>query len=276
MRIPFCKMSGCGNDFIVIDDRGGTFKHLKTESFITAVCARKTAIGADGIIFIKQSDLADIGWDFFNADGSRAAMCGNGARCAARFAEVSGIARAEVTIETDAGLVRACMKGSLVNLKLAPPEGLELNGRLVIGGRDMSVHRLVVGVPHAVVFVDDVERVPVAEWGRAVRFEPCFQPQGTNVNFVSQAGTNMLHIRTYERGVEDETLACGTGAVAAALIAIALGMVSSPVRLVTHGGDMLSVETPQSQPPFVDVLLEGEARVVYMGELWDEAYGCEG
>jgi diaminopimelate epimerase len=271
--VPFYKMSGSGNDFIIIDNRAGAWDRLRAPGFVRAVCRRQISVGADGVIFIERSDRADFSWRFFNADGSEAEMCGNGARCAARFALVQGIAAEKLSFATIAGIIHAEVYGTRVKTQLTRPGVPEMNIELAIDGAPFVFHSINTGVPHVVCFVDALERVAVSTIGRSVRFHKRFQPAGTNVNFVSQSAGDMLQIRTYERGVEDETLACGTGSVAAALIAIALGRAASPVRLQTRSGDILMVYAAEASAPFSEVYLEGETTVVYTGELWEEGYG---
>ena len=265
-------MSGSGNDFIIIDNRAGTWNHVVTSAFVRAVCRRKISVGADGLIFIERSDTVDFLWRFFNADGSPAEMCGNGGRCAARFAVLNGIGGNTLSFETIAGVVHAEVSGAVVKIQLPAPKNLELNIRLEVDGTALVLHSINTGVPHIVLFVDDLETARVKELGERLRFHGRFQPAGTNVNFVSQSSADMLHIRTYERGVEDETLACGTGSVAAALVAIAMGKAASPVQVMTRSGEILKVHAPDMSPPFHEVYLEGGAKVIYSGEIWDEAY----
>jgi len=271
-KIPFWKMSGSGNDFIIIDNRDGSLDRLKTPSFIRAVCLRKLSVGADGLIFIEASDSCDFSWCFFNADGSEAEMCGNGGRCAARFAYLNDMAGSALSFETIAGVIRAEISGSHVKIQLSRPGELQTNTALDVDGTSLTIHTLNTGVPHVVCFVDDIEAVPVKDLGATIRFHRRFQPAGTNVNFVSPGVAGVFSIRTYERGVEDETLACGTGCVAAALTAIALGKAQSPVRMHTRSGEVLGVHTNEKAPPFSSVYLEGGATVVYDGELWEESY----
>ncbi len=195
-------------------------------------------------------------------------MCGNGGRCAARFAVLTGIAPAEMSFETLAGIIKAEVKGRRVKLLMAGIGDLRLDQTIPLEDATLLGHFLRVGVPHVAVPVADLEAVPVTAWGRAVRFHDLFAPAGTNVNFIQVEGPQSLRIRTYERGVEDETLACGTGAVASALIAARLGQVVSPVTVHTRGGEALTIYfTPQGET-FTEVYLEGNALVVYQGELW--------
>jgi diaminopimelate epimerase len=267
-RIPFDKMHGGGNDFVLVDHRAGFIPEAAQSGFARRVCVRQTGVGADGLILIEDSATADFRWRFYNADGSEPEMCGNGGRCAARFAVLHGLAPANLSFETRAGTIRAEVKGRRVKLLMAGVGDVRLDQTIPLEGVDLKGHFMRVGVPHVAVPVNDLEETPVTGWGRAVRFHPMFAPAGTNVNFVHYEGAHALKIRTYERGVEDETLACGTGAVAAALLAARLGQVSSPVAVHTRGGEVLTVYfTPQGEA-FTEVFLEGEALVAYQGELW--------
>jgi diaminopimelate epimerase len=271
MKIRFFKMSGAGNDFIVIDNRLGIINHDNCADFVSRVCRRGVSVGADGVILIENSDNADFKWHFFNADGSEAEMCGNGARCAARFAFLEGIAGEKLSFETLAGVINAEVLGHRVKLGMSMPHGLELDIRLPIEGKEYTVNFINTGVPHTVKFVQELENYDVHKMGKAIRFHPHFQPAGTNANFVVVRDRSHIDIRTYERGVEDETLACGTGSVAAALVAAAKGLVDSPVNLRTRSGGVLTVHFDKDGTDFRNVYLEGEARVVYEGHLWEEA-----
>jgi diaminopimelate epimerase len=267
-RIPFYKMHGGGNDFVLIDHREQFIPEADQPRFARQVCIRQVGVGADGLILIEASPTADFRWRFYNADGSEPEMCGNGGRCAARFAVLHHIAPAQMSFETLAGAIRAEVKGRRVKLLMAGVGDFRPGIDIPLDGESLLGHFIKVGVPHVAVPVDDLEQTPVTGWGRAVRFHALFAPAGTNVNFVRPEGPQDLRIRTYERGVEDETLACGTGAVAAALIAARLGQVVSPVTVHTRGGEALTVYfTPQGET-FTGVFLEGDALVAYQGELW--------
>lgn len=267
-RIPFYKMHGGGNDFVLVDHRRGLIPEAQQPRFARRVCARQVGVGADGLILIEGSDKADFRWRFYNADGSEAEMCGNGGRCAARLAVMLGIAPPNLSFETLAGIMHAEVKDREVRLELTGIEDFRLYQEIPINGKTVTGHFLKVGVPHVVVPVPDLEQVPVTFWGKIVRFHPLFQPAGANVNFINLQGSLALEVRTYERGVEDETLACGTGAVASALIAARLGHVQSPVAVNTRGGEILTVHFKLQGETFKDVFLEGEALVVCQGELW--------
>ncbi len=267
-RLPFFKMHGGGNDFVIIDHRTQFIPEAEQPQFARRVCHRQMGAGADGLILIEDCPTANFRWRFYNADGSEPEMCGNGGRCAARCAVLNGIAPADLTFETLAGTIKAEVKGHRVKLLMAGVGDLSLNRAIPLDGETLTGHFLKVGVPHVAVPVTDLEQAPVTRWGRAIRFHPMFAPAGTNVNFIRVQGPRELMIRTYERGVEDETLACGTGSVAAALIAARLGQVKSPVTVHTRGGEALTVYFTRQGEAFAEVFLEGDALVAYQGELW--------
>ncbi|MCG2822508.1 MAG: diaminopimelate epimerase [Desulfurivibrionaceae bacterium] len=269
--IEFTKMSGTGNDFILIDHRTPFLSRDEMPGFAKAVCERRVSVGADGLILIENSESADFRWQFLNGDGSWAEMCGNGARCAARFAHDHGIAPARMRFETVAGIIEAEVAGQSVKLKMTAPNGLRLHEKLLVNGEALVVHSLNTGVPHAVFFMEDIRQAPVLDWGRTLRFHEHFQPAGTNVNFVQQQGGNGLLVRTYERGVEGETLACGTGAVSSAIIAGLLGQVHPPVTVTTSGGEQLIIHYSLAGQKISDVSLEGPANFIYEGRLHAEA-----
>lgn len=270
MDIKFSKMSGNGNDFIVIDNRDGKYTHLykETPNFIEKVCARGLSVGADGMIFIEKSDTVDFKWQFFNSDGSVAEMCGNGARCAARFAYLEKIAGKEMAFETLAGIIKAeIMDNNEVKTMLTAPHSLELDKKITASGKEYDIHSVNTGVPHAVIVCDNVDNIDVHNIGRDIRYNKDFAINGTNVNFIEVTGKDSLKIRTYERGVEGETLACGTGCAASALIALNKGLVKGPVKLLTKGGKTLTVYYDNET-----VYLQGEGRRVYTANLCEESY----
>jgi diaminopimelate epimerase len=269
--VPFTKMSGSGNDFILIDHRSRLVDDERLRAFVAAVCRRRLSVGADGVILIERSPSVDFRWNFFNADGSPAAMCGNGARCAARFAHLKGICGPELRFETGAGIIEARVEGSRVRVKMTDPGEPQIDLRLSLPGGAVSVSCIDTGVPHAVMRVDDVAAVDVATRGRELRFHPQFAPAGTNADFISPEPGGIA-IRTYERGVEAETLACGTGSVAGALVgACTLGL-RSPVRVRTAGGETLTVSFERTALGFRNVHQEGDARVVYDGVIRPDAW----
>jgi diaminopimelate epimerase len=271
-RVAFVKMSGSGNDFIIVDHRAGGLDEARLTDFVAGVCRRRLSVGADGVILIEPSAAGDFRWRFFNADGSAAAMCGNGARCAARFAHAQGICGTEMRFETGAGLIRAQVNGARVRIGLTDPQGLRLEVPLAVRGAELLAGLVDTGVPHAVVCVADLEAVDVAALGREIRFHPYFAPGGVNANFICREPAGGIAIRTYERGVEGETLACGTGAAAAALVAAGRFGLDSPVAVRTRGGDTLTVFFRRQAGGFREVRQEGEARFVYSGVLSPEAW----
>uniref|UniRef100_UPI0040572E01 diaminopimelate epimerase n=1 Tax=Candidatus Electronema sp. TaxID=2698783 RepID=UPI0040572E01 len=275
--IPFVKMSGTGNDFILIDHRQPLIEPDSMSAFAAAVCRRKFSVGADGLILIENAEGADFRWRFFNADGSVAEMCGNGARCAARFAFMQGIAPTKMRFETLAGLIEAEVADQEVAVKMTEPHDLRLHQTISVNNAQLVLHSLNTGVPHAVVFVDNIEETDVRGLGRIIRYHETFQPAGTNVNFVQKRGET-FKVRTYERGVEDETLACGTGSAASAIIAALLGQATSPVEIITSGNDRLTIlfsllehKAGGTAPIVYNVFLKGPAHAVYQGELTAEA-----
>ena len=270
--ITFSKMSGSGNDFIIIDNRNQCIDGIDMSQFITSVCRRKMSVGADGLILIEPSDKADFRWRFYNSDGSRAEMCGNGARCATRFAYVNGIAGENLTFETDAGIVSGQVNADRAKVKMPDPTDLRLDYSIELATGPLVVSSINTGVPHVVIMQDAVEAVDVFGLGREIRNHEAFAPAGTNVNFICRQGPGRLAIRTYERGVEDETLACGTGSIASALIcAIQLNW-TSPISLLTRSQEFLTIHFAENGGTFSNVYLEGDARIIYTAQLGEEAW----
>lgn len=267
--IAFAKMSGAGNDFIIIDHRTPLIAPEQMAEFSRLVCRRRFSVGADGLFFIEASDRADFQWRFFNADGSEAEMCGNGARCVARFAHMQGIAGAHMHFATGAGIVEARVEDSLITITMTPPHSLALHRQVRVGEQVFEVHLINTGVPHAVLFVENLPATDVRGLGSTLRHHPDFAPGGLNVNFAA-LDQDCWRVRTYERGVEDETFACGTGAVATALVAARLGRARPPVTLITSGGVELGVLfSPDDTTGAVQ--LRGPAQLIYRGELRPEA-----
>jgi diaminopimelate epimerase len=266
MDFEFTKMHGAGNDFILVDDRGGVFP-AGNAGWLRSIAARRTGIGCEGIILVQLSDNADFRMRFYNPDGGEVEMCGNGARCVARFACDHGIAPPEMTFDTVAGPVRAEVQDDTVRLFVTPPADWRLEQELTLGDQTMAYGFVNSGVPHVVVEVDDLDAVDVMAMGSAIRRHKAFRPAGTNANFIHVEGSDALRIRTYERGVEAETLACGTGIVAGALMAGRLGRVTPPVRVTSAGGDILEVDYRVTDDGAEDVTLTGPAVHVYEGTL---------
>lgn len=269
MRLDFVKMNGAGNDFILIDDRPGQIR-LDADA-VQRLCHRQRGIGADGLFLLRHctSGRADWAWEFFNSDGSTAEMCGNGARCFARFtARLTGGGDG-LSFETGAGVIRARIDEThgRVTVTLTDPRAMRLNERIDVDGSDTTLHSCNTGVPHAVIYVNDADAAMVQATGRAVRMHPHFAPRGTNVNFVEVLRPNAIRVRTYERGVEGETLACGTGVTAAALVSAEVRQFVSPVRVQVAGGDWLEVAFQRRDGEYSNVQLTGPADFVFEGHI---------
>jgi diaminopimelate epimerase len=267
MLVEFTKMNGAGNDFVLMDDRA---QKLKLDAGqIARVCDRHAGVGADGLILLRpcSSGRADWAWDFYNNDGSNAEMCGNGARCFARFVQRLTGTKADITFETRAGVIKAAFHGERVTVSLTPPVDLRLNAAISLREGQATVHSLNTGVPHAVIYVADADQAMVQTLGAEVRRHPHFAPRGTNVNFVQLRGPNSIRVRTYERGVEGETLACGTGVTASALISAELHQFTSPVQVQVQGGDRLEVSFEHKDGNFANVRLNGPADFVFDGKI---------
>lgn len=273
MPIAFEKMSGAGNDFVIIDNRSLRIPRVEQPDFARKICRRMFSVGADGLIFIEESATADFGWNFYNADGSVAEMCGNGSRCAARFAYRHKIAGKQMKLETLAGIVAAeiCEEEDIVRVKMTQPFDFRLDISLVLGDEERPAAYVNTGVPHVVIFVKE-DDIPVKIWGRKVRFHEMFEPKGTNVDFVKLLPNGKIEVRTYERGVEKETMACGTGAVASALFASMLKGMDSPVEVITSGGEILTILFDLHDGPVAEnVFLQGPTRLICTGNLTAEA-----
>jgi diaminopimelate epimerase len=271
--VPFYKMHGSGNDFVLVDNRLIRLPVERMAEWAKRICRRAFGIGADGLIFL---DLAreqglDYVWHFYNADGSRAEMCGNGSRCAAFLAHSLGMAPAEHVLGTDAGPIRARVLADLsqVRVQLTPAHGLKTGIEIASEkGGPLSLHFVNTGVPHAVVVTDDVGTIDVQGLGRELRFHPHFAPAGTNVNFIQVIDGEHILLRTYERGVEGETYACGTGAAASAKVTHALGLTAAHVHVTTSGGEHLEIAVEGGT-----IFLQGNATLVFKGELSLRALG---
>lgn len=271
MLLQFYKMNGAGNDFIVIDNRDLSIQlDRKT---IEALCDRHRGIGADGLLAVEPAEAgADFRFRYYNADGGEAEMCGNGARCFGRFtAHLDNGVAERVTFETIAGILAAEMVGDGVRIAMSDPTALELETGAGVPGLDAPVHFVNTGVPHAVAFLADEETfdgLDVHSLGRALRHHPRFAPAGTNVNFARAVGKSHIAIRTYERGVEAETLACGTGMVACAILHHQLTGDPAPILVDVAGGDTLEIGfTTDADGAFRDVTLTGPADFVFEGQI---------
>ncbi|MDD5495616.1 MAG: diaminopimelate epimerase [Candidatus Omnitrophica bacterium] len=264
--IKFTKAVATGNDFVIIDNRSSVLAGRLGE-FARMACDRKRSIGADGLLLVEKSKRADFRMRIFNPDGSEPEMCGNGSRCMALYAYRKKIAPADMRIDTLAGTLRAHVKKDSVKVRLTDPKDIKWNLCLMIDKCPYKVSFANTGVPHVIHFVDDLDKVDVKEIGSSMRYHEEFSPAGTNADFVKVANSATINIRTYERGVEDETLACGTGAVASALIAAESEKMKSPVTVQTRGGEKLRVYFEMKGGNFTNVFLEGKASLVYEGVL---------
>ena len=270
--IEFYKMSGSGNDFIIIDNRDLSLKVGDLPDFVRRVCERKISVGADGLFLIEPSSTVDFKWRFFNSDGSVAEMCGNGSRCVARYAYLQGIAGKKMSFETIAGIISAEVHDEVVKVKLTDPSPLKMAQTIMLDGRECILDCIDTGVPHSITLVDSVEACAIAETGRKIRHHKSFQPRGTNADFAEVLDRHQMKVRTYERGVEDETLACGTGAVASVLAASQRGLVDSPVDVIVRSGETLRIYFTRQHDRFSEIYLEGKVKIVYQGFLFEEAY----
>ena len=267
MTLDFVKMNGAGNDFILIDNRAGKIK--LTNEQVVRLCNRQRGIGADGLFLLvpNTSGKAEWSWEFYNSDGSTADMCGNGARCFARFVQSVAGAKEQTSFETGAGVIGATFHGARMTINLTTPKDLRLNEMIPAAGANLTVHSLNTGVPHAVIFVPDADKAMVQQLGAEIRYHDQFKPRGTNANFVQVLGPNHIRVRTYERGVEGETLACGTGVTASALVASRVHQFTSPVKVQVQGGDTLEVSWTDAGGGFAEVKLNGPADFVFKGTI---------
>lgn len=267
-EIEFYKMSGAGNDFILIDNRSGIFKRDVLPELAKRLCRRALSIGADGLIIIDNSKRAHIQMLPFNSDGSLSGLCGNGARCAARFALLKVIAGKQMNIESGSVVYPAeILSAQRVRIGLQY-SGIVEEKEIKIGNIVVKGYLVMAGIPHFVIFVKKLDKFPVLEWGRVIRHHSLFAPEGTNVNFLEHLTGNQYSIRTYERGVEGETLSCGTGTLASAII---LGKKNTRKRweFKTLSGITLSVYPSEESDKIL--FLEGDARVIYRGVFSVEA-----
>jgi diaminopimelate epimerase len=267
MNLAFTKMNGAGNDFILVDNRSGRIR-LSPEQ-IVRLCHRQRGVGADGLFLLvpARNGKADWAWDFYNSDGSTAEMCGNGARCFARFIQKVAGAKEQTSFETGAGVIKAVFDGPLVTVNLTAPKDLRLAEAVTLQAGPAEIHSVNTGVPHAILFVKDADHAMVQPLGSEIRYHKHFAPKGTNVNFVQLRGPNSIRVRTYERGVEGETLACGTGVTASALISARLHNFTSPVQVQVQGGDVLEVRFDRDGDSFKNVSLKGPADFVFEGKI---------
>ena len=266
--LHFWKMNGAGNDFVMLDNRDLSLRLSREQ--IAGLCDRHRGVGADGMLLVEPaSDGGDFKMRYYNADGGEAEMCGNGARCFGRFVNLlHQNSLKSVRFETLAGRISAEFEADQVRINMSAPHSLKLDQSLDVAGEKLTVHSLNTGVPHAVVFVEDLDSVDVLKLGAGLRYHEAFAPKGTNANFVKVLGPDSISIRTYERGVEGETLACGTGMVACGLIHHELAGAASPVSVKVKGGDTLRIGFEETRPhEYQNVTLFGPADFVFEGEI---------
>jgi len=273
-EIDFVKMHGNGNDFVLFDEYSGEIISEKFKpDFVKTVCDRRFGVGADGVLFVQPSAIANARFRYFNSDGSEAKMCGNGIRCFSRYIVEEGYANfGKIKIETLVGVLELWVgEGYEVKVNMGRvrtsaneiPAKRELWGDgFKVEGKNFNLYAVNSGVPHVVIFLDrdELERFDIIPIARRIRYSELF-PEGTNVNFVSTISDNEIKIRTYERGVENETLSCGTGSVASAFVALKEGLVSEPVRVKTKGGDLI-IEFKEGE-----AFMTGGASRVFDGKL---------
>ena len=276
-KYSFVKMNGAGNDFIVFDKN--TIAELEVSpSLIQKLCDRRFGIGADGVITVAKNESRDFEMEYFNADGTTGTLCGNGARCAIQFADLFGISRSKSPKFFSNGIEYSgeVLETGLIKFNLNSPDSLKENFLLAVSGYEITANFINTGSPHVVVFLDDpavkknfkfgsLDDFPVYSVGKEIRYSKMFAPEGTNVNFL-ESENSLVHIRTYERGVEDETLACGTGSVASAIITFLQKQIPPPIVLQTKGGDELTVDFSVEGKLIKNVSLTGPAKINFTGE----------
>ncbi|MEM6821956.1 MAG: diaminopimelate epimerase [Verrucomicrobiota bacterium] len=269
MKLKFWKMSGAGNDFVCLDNRSKKLKSTKRQR--ERLCHRQFGIGADGLLIIETprgKAQVDYVMRYYNADGGEAEMCGNGARCFARYVQkITRTRKKAISFSTPAGVIRAEYFGEQVRVDLTEVEGGRLNIPVKTSQGNMTVHYADTGVPHVVVPVKDAETTDIKKLGRELRFHKEFAPRGANVNFVQVLKKGSVRVRTYERGVEGETLACGTGVAACAWTCQGLYGFTSPVSLKVQGGATLKVYFTVEDGDVKNLKLHGPADFVYQGEI---------
>ena len=277
--LPFARMHGCGNDFVVIDDRAGHW-HARREALAREICDRRKGLGGDGLILIQPGrDGADFRMTYVNRTGMDGEMCGNGARCTVLRAAQLGLILGAGTMATDAGPIRAALEGAVITLQMTPPVEERPPLQLEIAGRSFECFAIDTGVPHVVIFLDDetaLEALDVDGIGRSLRHHPAFAPRGVNANFAVRRADVSFRMRTYERGVEMETLACGTGAVAVGLMAHRKFGSASPVLIHPTGGGLLRIGFRTVSERFEDVTLAGPAELIAEGEISDAWLAAHG
>ena len=273
-KIPFMKLSGAGNDFVIINNLSKIVDSTDSEfmNFVTKICQRRMSVGADGVLLVESAADVDFRMRYFNADGGEVETCGNGARCISKFAYLKGIVSEQMRFLTNAGIYEAEVVGDNVKVRMSDPTDIRINVPLRLEDGIHNVGFTNSGVPHVVFFVDDLVATDVFDLGQQTRYHNDFKPAGTNANFIRIHSQELIEIRTYERGVENETLACGTGSIASAIVSATLGKVKSPVSVKTASGVVLKIHFDLENDEAKNVYLEGDARVIFAGELTSEAW----
>ena len=268
MTIPivYTKASGAGNDFVLVNDLAGNIR-VDFARLARAACDRHFGVGGDGLLVLQESSRADFTMLYYNADGSSGGMCGNGGRCIARFAYLEGVAGKSQHFEALDYLYEAEVGESSVRLHMKDTQGIRKDLRFSVPGGEMAGTFIDTGAPHAVIFVEEIDRLDVMSIGRGIRYDPMFAPSGTNVNFVRIGSGSTIAIRTYERGVESETMACGTGSVASALVSSEVHSLASPVTVAVRSGESLTVRFTKSGLSWTDISLDGSAHMLFTGTM---------
>ncbi|HTL48711.1 MAG TPA: diaminopimelate epimerase [Verrucomicrobiae bacterium] len=264
-ELPFFKLEASGNDFVVVDNRRAALKD--PVKFTRQVCAPHTGVGADGVLLLEKSRKQAFKMRIINSDGSEAEACGNGFRCISLFAHKKLGLPAKFEFESLSGVIQANVKGSRIRVRMAKPKDYRAEGELSVAGNRLHYSFINTGVPHTVIFVNNLRGIDVALLGRAIRYHEDFKPKGTNVNFVEIKDKHSIHVRTYERGVEQETLACGSGSTASAIISALHGRTQAPVKVKTSGGEILTIDFKVRGKEVTEAYLEGGARFVFEGKL---------
>ncbi len=273
-KINFTKLVASGNDFILLDLRNKS-SNLNLKETTKKLCNRRLGIGADGLLVLEKSKKAQVKMRIFNPDGSEAQMCGNGARCTAYFITHKFGTKKEITVDTKAGLLKAQAHKNNVKINMTEPKNIKLNSIIKVNNHPLYINSINTGVPHAVILCEGLEKIDAHHLGRLIRFHKAFKPKGTNVNFIEPNGLDGIKIRTYERGVEEETLACGTGSVAGAIIyALKLkkaGLVKKDkinINVATISGEILKISFQIVKQKISNAWLEGKANIICWGECY--------
>jgi diaminopimelate epimerase len=273
LSLDFIKCSGAGNDFVLVDSMNEGLR-LDKPGLARAICSRHFGVGGDGLLLIEPSTKADFSMLYFNADGSFGGMCGNGGRCIAMYAHRAGYAGGTMRFEALGRIYKAAIVGEEVRLGMTDPARFRRGLRLRTKGQEVEAHFIDTGSPHLVVVESDLESIDVQGRGSELRFHGEVAPEGANVNFVQVLDPSTIRIRTYERGVEGETLACGTGSVASAVVSSLLGLCRPPVSVRVRSGETLRVDFETSDHNTTHVTLQGSAYILFKGRLLYDPASC--